>query len=87
MITFPRNEAHTVSTKRNVWAPATIAAALRRAADRLDPPLPAPRPEIKQLKEAQRYEVEVALLDAEADEERQRFTVGMLRERLRRLQL
>ncbi len=48
---------------------------------------PAARPEIRALKEAQRYEVEVALLDAEADEERQRFTVGMLRERLRRLQL
>lgn len=76
-----------LQTKRNVWASATIANVLRSLADRLDPLPPAARPEIRALKEAQRYEVEVALLDAEADEERQRFTVGMLRERLRRLQL
>jgi hypothetical protein len=76
-----------LQTKRNLWASATIANVLRSLADRLDPVPPAPRPEIKALKEAQRYEVEVALLDAEAEDERQRFTVGMLRERLRRLQV
>jgi hypothetical protein len=75
-------------TKRNV-RPTSLtqffAATLRALADRLAGVTAEP-PSVGDLRAAQRYDAEIALLDAEAEAERYTFTVGMLRERLRRLQ-
>ena len=61
-----------------------LAALLRAASDRLDGG-PTVAPAVADLKARQLYAAEVALLNAEAEEERHRFTVGMLRERVKRL--
>lgn len=61
-----------------------LASLFRSAANRIESDSLVP-PAIDVIKEGLKYDVEVALLDAEAELERYRHTVAMLRERLGRL--
>ena len=78
----------TITEPTELRAPRTftqmLAAVLRHISDNLDGG-PQKAPTIEELSSAQLYDARVALLAAEAEEERLRFTVGMLRERVKRL--
>ena len=63
----------------------SLAALLRAVGERIDPVTISP-PSVREIRQHQAYDVEIALLDAEAEAERCRHTVAMLRERLGRLQ-
>lgn len=73
----------TLSLRRKTFGQ-TIASLFRSAANRLEGEPVAP-PRISEIRKGLKYDVEVALLDAEAELERYSYTVAMLRERLGRL--
>lgn len=61
-----------------------VASLFRGAANRLEGAYVTP-PKVSEIRKGLKYDVEVALLVAEAELERYTFTVAMLRERLARL--
>lgn len=76
-----------MQTTRELPATSTrqwLAALLRAAAKRIDGEIIQP-PTVREIRQGQLYDAEVALLGAESEAERAAHTVNMLRERLNRL--